>query len=815
MFDMAVPSPPRRRRVVIIGNGMAGARLAEDILAADPDRRLELVMFGDEPYGNYNRILLSNVLNGTQDAKEIFLNPLDWYAANGVTLHAGKRVTRIDREWNRLFADGIELTYDKLVFATGSRPFVPPIPGTTLHGVFLFRTIDDCRNIAGYAHGKKHAVVIGGGLLGLEAAKGLMNHNLEVTVVEMGPWLMGMQLDEAGGKVLQQTIEQLGIKVRTATSTKEFVGHKEVRAVKFADGTEIPADLVVISAGIRPNKELGQECGLKVDRAIVVDDQLRTSDPDIFGVGECVQHRGVCYGLVAPIWEQTKTLADVLTGRNPEAKYEGSKLATKLKVMGVELASMGKVSDVQPTDEVVQFSEPGRQVYWKAIVRDGKVNAACLLGDLGPADDVVRLFMSEALAPQRRLELFFTAASDKKDVSLADLPDSHQICDCNGVSKGKICDAIRAGKCTVPAVGKATRAGTGCGSCKKLVKGLIEAVAGGVKADPAENWYVVAVPMDKPTLVAEIRKRELRSVSAVLNELGTGQDEKSKNGLASLLKALWGVDYIDERDARFVNDRVHANIQNDGTFSVVPRIYGGVTSADDLIRIGQVAKKYQVRMVKVTGGQRIDLLGIKKDDLPNVWRDLGMPSGYAYTKAMRTVKTCVGSEFCRYGTNDSTTLGIAIEKRFQGFEFPAKVKLAVSGCPRNCAESTVKDIGVIATEGGEWEVSVGGAAGASVRKTDVLCRVKTQEEAIRVIGRFMIYYRDHAKWLERTYDFVPRVGIEKLRDIIVNDALGLGEYFDAEVTRMANAYIDPWLERDKPAYRGQFEDVRMISLPVV
>jgi nitrite reductase (NADH) large subunit len=520
------------------------------------------------------------------------------------------------------------------------------------------------------------------------------------------------------------------------------------------------------------------------------------------------------YGLVAPIWEQTKVLANVLTGRDPEAKYEGSKLATKLKVMGVELASMGRVGDVRPTDEVVQFSEPARQVYWKAIVRDGRVNAACLLGDLGPADDLVRLFLTEAPAPARRLELFFTAASDRKEVSLADLPESHQICDCNGVSKGAICDAVRAGKCTVAAVGKATRAGTGCGSCKKLVKGLIEAVAGGVKAEPSEAWYVPAVPLDKPALVAEVRARGLRSVSAVLRELGTAEDEKSKNGLASLLKSLWGAEYIDERDARFVNDRVHANIQNDGTFSVVPRIYGGVTSADELIRIGQVAKKHEARMVKITGGQRIDLLGIGKEKLPEVWRDLGMPSGYAYTKAFRTCKTCVGSEFCRYGTNDSTALGIAIEKRFQGFEFPAKVKLAVSGCPRNCAESTVKDVGVIATEGGEWEVSVGGAAGASVRKTDVLCRVRTQDEALRVIGRFLIYYRDHAKWTERTYDFVPRIGIERLREIVVNDSLGLGDYFDAEVQKTMAAYVDPWLERDNPAYAGQFEDARLVPLPM-
>lgn len=812
-------TPATRRKLVIIGNGMAGARLAEDVIAADPHHAFDVVIFGDEPYGNYNRILLSNVLNGSQDAKEIFLNPLAWYEENHVTLHAGKRVTRIDREAKVVYADGVEEGYDVLVFATGSRPFVPPIPGTTLHGVFVFRTIDDCRNIAEYAKGRRSAVVIGGGLLGLEAAKGLMTHDVAVTVVEMGPWLMGVQLDEAGGKVLQQTIEKLGITVMTSASTKEFVADESgaVKGVLFADGTEVAADMVVISAGIRPNKELAQEFGIACDRAILVDDTLQTSDPNVYGVGECVQHRGVVYGLVAPIWEQTKALAGRLTGTAPDATYTGSKLATKLKVMGVELASMGRVSDVKPTDEVVTFAEPARQVYWKAIVREGKVVAGCLLGDLGPADEVVSYFMTEKPAPERRLELFFGSGTRTQgaDFSLADMPDSKQICDCNGVCKGTIVQAIKAGKCTVPAVGKATRAGTGCGSCKKLVKGLIEAVNGEVKADPSESWYVPAVPMDKPTLVAEVKRRGLKSVSAVLRELGTGDDEKSKNGLASMLKSIWGTEYVDERDARFINDRVHANIQNDATFSVVPRIYGGVTTADDLIRFGEVAKKYQVRMVKITGGQRIDLLGIRKEDLPSVWRDLGMPSGHAYTKAFRTCKTCVGSEFCRYGTNDSTALGIAIEKRFQGFEFPAKVKMAVSGCPRNCAESTVKDVGVVATEGGEWEVLIGGAAGAHVRKTDVLCRVKTQEEALRVIGRFLIYYRDNAKWVERTYDFVPRVGVERLRDIIVNDCLGIGEQLDAEVEKTVAAYVDPWLERDSPAYAGQFEDVRTVPLPVV
>lgn len=811
---MIRPLHPQKPKLVVIGNGMAGARFLEDVLAIDPDR-FDITVFGDEPYGNYNRILLSNVLNGTQDAKEIFLNPLAWYEENGITLHAGRRVTGIDRDAKLVHAGDLSVPYDYLVFATGSKPFIPPIPGTPLHGVFAFRTLDDCRNIAEYAKGCKTAVVIGGGLLGLEAAKGLMTHNVEVTVVEVNPWLMSVQLDEAGGKVLGETIAKLGIKARTSTITKELLGHLKVNGVRFGDGTEIPADMVVISAGIRPNAELAKECGIVCDKAIVVDDQLRTSDPAVFGVGECVQHNGMIYGLVAPLWEQTKVLAKVLTGSDPTATYTGSKIATKLKVMGVELASMGRINDLQPTDEVVQFSEPARQVYWKAIIRDGKVNAACLLGDLSPADDLMRLFHAGAPVPERRLELFFTAGSAKKEISLADLPDSHQICDCNGVCKGTIVSAIKNGNCTVPAVAKATRAGSGCGSCKKLVKGLIEAVAGGVKADPSESWYVAAVPMDKPTLVAAVKERGLKSVSAVLRELGTADDEKSRNGLASMLKSIWGTEYIDERDSRFVNDRVHANIQKDGTFSVVPRVYGGVTTADDLIKIGEVAKKYAVPMVKFTGGQRIDLLGVKKEDLPGVWADLGMPSGHAYTKALRTVKTCVGSEFCRYGTNDSTGLGIDLEKRFQGFEFPAKVKLAVSGCPRNCAESTVKDVGVIATEGGEWEISVGGAAGAHVRKTDVLCRVQTKEDALKVIGRFLIYYRDHAKWLERTYDFVPRLGVERLRDIIVNDTLGICAQLDVEVEKTMAAYVDPWLERDNPVYAGQFDEAKRVPLPML
>jgi len=804
------------QKLVVIGNGMAGARVVEEIL--DRDREMfDITMIGAEPYGNYNRILLSNVLNGSQAADEIFLNPLAWYEANHVRLIAGTRAFNIDRARKHvILVDGTLIPYDKLIIATGSRAFVPPIPGTDLQGVFVFRTLDDCAAIAGWAKNAKTAAVIGGGLLGLEAARGLMTHGPSVHVIEMAPHLMAVQLDAAGGAVLGKPIADLGVTTHCGKATASILGTPDgrVRGLGFKDGSELACDMVVISAGIRANSEIAHDCAMSVERGVIVNDQMQTvSEPDIYAVGECAQHRGKVYGLVAPIFEQCAVLADHVTGANPDAAYRGSVVGTKLKVLGVNVAGMGE-RDEKPEDEVVRYEDRSSGVYKKLIVRENKLIGAILVGDVDAYTDLLRKLQSGAALPARRSELLFGAPAGQ-EISLADLPDEHPVCDCNGISKGAVVRAIKEGNCTVQSVGKCTRAGTGCGSCKKMIKGLIEAVAGEVKADPSESWYVPAIPMDQPALVAEVRRRELKSVSAVLHELGTSEDEKSKMGLASMLKSLWNKDYIDERDSRYINDRVHANIQKDGTFSVVPRIYGGVTTAEDLIRIGEVAKKYDVPMVKFTGGQRIDLLGVKKEDLPHVWNDLGMPSGYAYTKAFRTCKTCVGTDFCRFGTNDSTALGIAIEKRFQGVEFPAKLKMAVSGCPRNCAESTVKDIGVIATEGGEWEVSIGGAAGASVRKTDILCRVRTQEEAIRVIGRFMQYYRENAKWLERTYDFVPRIGVERLREILVEDKEGIGERLDREIQASIDAYVDPWLEREAPVYAGQFAEPRSLSLPVL
>ena len=811
---------------------MAGARLAEDVLARGGRELFDVVIFGDEPYGNYNRILLSGVLSGSHDPKDIFLNPLAWYETNGVKLHAGVRVTEIDRATKRVIgAGGMIEPYDHLVIATGSSPFIPPVEGlypdggegqSTIpesqsafkRGVFVFRTLDDCEAIMNYAWCGKRAAVIGGGLLGLEAARGLLNLGAEVHVVHLMQHLMEVQLDAAAGATLKRSMEAMGVKVHLSKNTTAILGNGYVTGLQFDDGATLGCEMAVISAGIRPNARLAREAGLMVERGVVVNDFMAcVNDPDVFAVGECAQHDGKVYGLVAPLWEQTAALADRLTGRKPDAAYKGSKISTKLKVMGVDLTVMGEREARDENDEVATYAEPSRGVYKKLIVRDGRLAGAILMGDTSMAPALLQSFDRGALLPENRAELLFPLASEGASQSVVDLPDDAQICNCNGVSKGAIIAAVKSGCRSLKLLCDATRAGTGCGSCKPQARELLEYAAGDLVApDPSIHYYVPGVPLTKPELIAAIKERELKSVSSVFAALAGGKDDPgSKIGLASLLKTIWRDEYEDERDARFINDRVHANIQKDRTFSVVPRIYGGVTSPDELRRIADVAEKYNVRMVKITGGQRIDLLGVRKEDLPNVWRDLGMPSGHAYTKAFRTCKTCVGSEFCRFGVGDSVALGIAIEKRYQGIEFPHKVKLATTGCPRNCSEATTKDIGAVAIEGGKWEIYVGGAAGSKVRKGDLLITVETHDDALLYIGRFMQYYRENAKYLERTYDFAERLGIEKLRAVLVDDSEGICERLDTEIKAAADAYVDPWREAVKPVHPSQFVNALQVE----
>ncbi|HLY12630.1 MAG TPA: nitrite reductase large subunit NirB [Planctomycetota bacterium] len=822
-----------RKKLVVIGNGMAGARVVEEILRRTPDR-FDISMLGAEPYGNYNRILLSNVLNRTQSPTDIFINPLAWYDQNRVTLHAGVKALKIDRERKVVvgralrrdavpYAPGeagvdsgapVEVSYDQVIIATGSRPFVPPMDGFGQPGTFLFRTIDDCERIAEYAKSCKKASVIGGGLLGLEAARGLLTHGVEVTVLEAAPQLMIAQLDPEAGQMLKTTMEGMGVTVLCEKITTRIVAEGgRITHLLLKDGSRVDTDMVVVSAGIRPITDVAAASGLTVDKAIVCDDQMRTSDPDIYSLGECVQHRGKIYGLVDPIWEQAKVLADVLTGLNPSAAYLGSRLGTKLKVMGVELASMGETKPASPLDEVVVYREPRRGIYKKIILRDEKVAGAILLGETDTAPQLMQLFMGGGKAPDRRSDLLFSPPEGASMLQVLDMPDSLQICNCNGVNKKQIVDAVRSGCSSVAKIGACTKAGTGCQSCKPVIAQLLDAYRDAGASDPSEHYYVPGVPLEKSKLVEELRKRRITSVSEVFAQLAGGkEDAASKVGLASLLKSLWAGDYVDERDARFINDRVHANIQKDGTFSVVPRIYAGVTTPSELRRIAEVAEKYQVPMVKITGGQRIDLLGIKKEDLPGIWQDLGMPSGHAYTKAFRTCKSCVGTDFCRYGVGDSIALAQKIERRFQGIESPHKMKLATAGCPRNCSEAYVKDLGAVAIEGGLWEIYLGGAAGGSVRKGDLLCTVSTHDDVLKYMGRFMQYYREHGKYLERSYHFVERLGIETLRRILVEDSLGICARLDADIQKAVDAYVDPWKEAEVPAYPGQFSGPELAAV---
>jgi nitrite reductase (NADH) large subunit len=815
-------------RLVVVGNGMAGIRAIEEILARGGNDLFDITVFGDEPYGNYNRILLSNVLAGSDDPGEIYLNTLDWYGENNIDLRAGVRVVRLDTFAHLIHADdGTSMRYDKLILATGSRSFFPPMTGlwaddkTLADGVFGFRTLDDTSSMIAEAANRTKAVVIGGGLLGLEAARGLQNRGMAVDVVHAGPTLMNAQLDELAGSILRKSVEALGIGVHTGKRTTEVnVCDGALRGIAFSDGQQLDCDMVVIAAGIRPNVGLAQRAGLTVERAIVTDDHMRSvDDDDIYVVGECAQHRGQVYGLVAPLWEQARVLADHLTRTDPHAAYHGSRVATKLKVAGVDVAAMGIKAPEHPDDEFVQYCEPRHGVYKTAVIRDGKLVGATLVGDVSKVSFLTQAFDNGLPLPEERVSLMFDIGTPDVEVGVAELADDAQVCNCNGVSKGALVSCVQGGETSVAAVMAKTRAGKGCGSCKQLVGQIVEWAAGGtVTEDVSASWYVPAVPYAKPELMTLIRDLKLHSVSSVFNALAPDgkPDANSKMALASLLEMMWADEFVDERDARFINDRVHANIQRDGTFSVVPQMKGGVTSAAQLRRIADVADKYQIPMIKCTGGQRIDLLGVRKEDLPAVWADLDMPSGYAYGKSFRTVKTCVGSDFCRFGVGDSTALGIAIEERYQGLASPAKMKLAVTGCPRNCAESLCKDLGVVAIDGGRWEIYIGGAAGAHIRKGDLLATVDSAEEVMTLTGRFLQYYRESANWLERTYAWVPRVGIEHLRAVIVDDTEGLAAGLDERMTRSVAAYRDPWKDGAQPVTEGQFRpSLPLLPLPQV
>jgi nitrite reductase (NADH) large subunit len=787
-------------RLVVVGNGMAGMACLEQILAHAP--RFAVTVFGDETHVNYNRVLLSSVLAGEKTPDDIVLHPIEWYQRHAIDLRVGVRIVDVDAAARTVTGDDGSVTpFDTLLLATGSTAWLPPIPGLDQDGVFVFRTLDDTRELLRRSGPGVKAVVIGGGLLGLEAARGLQVQGCEVTVVHLMATLMERQLDPDGGQYLAGKMEDIGVRVLLGRSTSAVLGDGRVEGVALEDGTLLDADVVVVAAGIRPNVALAHKAGLHVNRGIVVNDHMETSHPDIFAVGECVEHRGVCYGLIAPLIDQGKVLAATITG-NRGPTYTGTVQAAKLKIMGVDVFSAGDWSEQHA--EPVRYEDRALGVYKKLTVREGRLVGAILVGDTSDSHRYMEwLRAGTDLTGQRRHLLFPPPAADA-GLDAAAMADSATVCGCVGVTKSAIVRAIHErGVNTLSQLKECTRASTGCGSCTSLCQELLRAVAPEFEED-GKKVICACVPFAEDRLRDILRSQKLRSVQEVLEIYGNGVGcEICKPALSYMLDMLWCGDHDEDRSARFINDRVHANIQNDGTFSVVPRIRGGVTSPAELRRIADVAEKYEVRMVKITGSQRIDLLGIRKEDLPKVWADLGMPSGQAYTKGVRMVKTCVGTDFCRFGTQDAIAAGIEMERRFEQLYTPHKVKMGAVGCPRNCAEATVKDIGLVGVEGG-WQVVVGGAAGKGVRKADLLATVETTQQALEAAELFFQYYREHANYLERTYDFVERLGIEKVRKetVYAPDAVRHG-LLDRLRKSKARAH-DAWQEGQQPRHPSQF-----------
>ena len=788
------------QKLVVIGAGMASGRVLEHLTDVAPDA-FEITLFNAEPRGNYNRIMLSPVLAGDQTYQDIVTHDDAWYAEHGITCRFGEKVVKIDRTMKVVEGENGPVTYDKLILGTGSNPFMIPLPGHDLDGVIAYRDLEDTERMMTMGAGSK-VVVIGGGLLGLEAAAGMAARGAEVTVVHIMGHLMERQLDEAAGYLLKKSLEAKGITIKLQANSKAILGQDgKVKALLLDDGTTLPCDLLVMAVGIRPNVALAQDAGLAVGRGIHVDDQLCTSDADIFAVGECVEHQGAVFGLVAPLYDQAKVLAKSLMGE--DAAFVQKSLSTKLKVTGCDLFSAGDFADGEGREDIV-FRDPSRGVYKRLVIEGSKLVGAVMYGDTADGNWFFQLIKDGTDIDEMREMLIFGPAYQGGDTAdplsaVAALPPEAEICGCNGICKGTIVDAIAGGATDLAAIKATTKASASCGTCTGLVEQVLQVTLGDSFQMPTAQPICGCCDLSHEDIRRLIKSQELKSQDAVWQELGW----KTRNGchvcrpaINYYLLADWPVEYQDDPQSRFVNERKHANIQKDGTFSVVPRMWGGITTPDELRAIADAADKYAVPTVKVTGGQRIDLLGVKSADLPHMWADLnkaGLVSGHAYSKGLRTVKTCVGTDHCRFGTQDSTGLGIKLEKVLWGSWTPHKVKLAVSGCPRNRAEATCKDIGVVCVDSG-YQISIGGAAGMDVKETELLCAVPTEDDVIEMVVAVMQLYRENGKYLDRIYKWLAKVGMDWVKEQVVTDAANrkaLAERFELSQSIYRK---DPWAE---------------------
>lgn len=783
--------------LVVIGNGMVGHRFCEKMVECGGHRRYRLHVFCEEPRPAYDRVNLTRYFE-SGNADDLALGRIEWYREHGLQLHIGAKATGIDRDKRQVLADnGEPIAYDEVVLATGSYPFVPPVAGVDKAGIFVYRTIEDLEAIKAYSAQAQRALVIGGGLLGLEAARALVELGIETQVVEFAPRLMPRQIDSAGSELLVKKIEDLGVKVILGKGVQAFGGNGKVEEAVFGEGDALAVDMVVVSAGVRPRDDLARDCRLRMGErgGVEVDDFLTTSDPHIHAIGEVALHRGMVYGLVAPGYEMAEKLARRLSGTAVEP-FTGADLSTKLKLMGVDVANFGDAFGETPGSRAVYFRSDVADVYKRLTVSaDGtQLLGGMLVGEASEYNGFLQLVRNQSPLPDGA-DALILGEGGASAMGAGDLPDEAQVCSCNNVSKEALCRAIDAGQVQVGDLKTATRAGTGCGGCLPLVADILKAELEARGQTPT-NHLCEHFAYTRQELFEIVQVEGIRSFDELLAQRGTGYGcEICKPAVASILASTWNDMILEHEELQDTNDRFLANIQRGGTYSVIPRVPGGEITPQKLIALGTVAQKYGL-YCKITGGQRVDLLGARVDQLPAIWEELieaGFESGHAYGKALRTVKSCVGTTWCRYAVQDSTGFAVRIENRYKGLRAPHKIKAACSGCVRECAEAQSKDFGLVATEKG-WNLYVGGNGGAKPQHAVLLAGDLDEETCIRYIDRYLMYYMRTADRLTRTAVWLNQLegGIDRLRQVVIDDTLGICQQLEEDMQRLVDTYQCEW-----------------------
>lgn len=804
-----------KEKLVVIGNGMSGLRTIEDLLEINKDK-YDITVYGEEPHVNYNRIMLSYILSTEKTFEDTIINHQSWYEQNNITLNKGDKVISIDKINKTIKSQSGKIeSYDKLLIATGSTAFIPKTAGCQLENVIAFRTKADVDAIISTIRKDNTAVVVGGGLLGLEAAYGIAKHGIKTILVHRSGSILSQQLDSTGGRLLQKNLESYGIEFKLNTTIEEISGDGIVEKVNFTDGICVKSNLVVFATGIVPNTAIAKEAELSTNKGIIVDDFLKTSDDSIFAIGECVEHNGNTYGLVAPLYEQAKVLAKVLANKKTDG-YEGSTLSTRLKISGVDLFSAGDYLGDVTTEDLILLDEKAG-IYKKLVIYEDKIIGIVLYGDTSDASWYLKLLKENTDISDLRTKILFgksalTGDSGHGGNDINSMSDDEEVCGCNGVCKGDIVKAIKEKDLkSLSDVKSCTKAGASCGSCLGLVEQILINTLGD-EYKQSEEGICSCTPLGHKEIKKAINEGEFETVYDVFSKL----EWKTKDGCSKCRPAInyyllvkYNDDkYKNDKRSSLVNDRMYANIQKDGTYSVVPRIWGGVTSPQELKDIAEIAVKYNVPTVKFTGGQRLDMLGVKKEQLAPMWQDLndcGFVSGQAYAKGLRTVKTCVGNVWCRFGTQDAMNMGVIIEKLTWGSWTPHKFKIAVSGCPRNCAEATIKDLGIIGVDSG-WEIHIAGNGGIKVRVTDLLCKVETDEELLEYVKAFMQFHREDSYYLERTAHWVERTGLQYIKDVML-DKSQVKSYAKRFEISQESAQVDPWAKAIKDGFTKEFDSI--------